>query len=253
MITRGERSVLVVQSHRGNVRETGWLSVSLDSVVQWAAQRDADYQFVEYAAFSLLPDWYAMKFAGRGPLLSDLARLKLVEQAFHAGYESVIWADADLLVFNPNSLELPSPRDSLFGVETWVDQAGSSRIRTWRNIHNAFMGFNRNSVVLPYLIYTIESIASRIDPDSVAPQTFGPKLLTALNSISGFETTDRVGAFSAPVLANLVNGGGPFIDRLVQTQPATPAAANLCASLALTNSVMDTICEMLISRHADFF
>lgn len=228
----------------------GWIKRCVGSVEQWTQANNASYQFVGDEAFDFLPEDYASKFAGRGPLLSDLARLKLIQQAFAAGYNTAVWADADLLIFDPDSLTMPAPDDSVFGIETWVDQAGSNRIRTWRNIHNAFMGFSRTSVVLPYLIHSIESIATRIDPASVAPQTFGPKLLTALNSITGFETTDRVGAFSAPVLANIANGGGPFLERLVQSQPARPAAANLCASLALDETVMAQVCETLTKKRA---
>jgi hypothetical protein len=250
LIIQPGHGTLVVQSHRANALATAWLKTCVDSVQQWADANNASYQFVDDAAFDLLPQHYATKFAGHGAQLSDLARLKLISQAFAAGYEYAVWADADLLIFDPTSLSLPAPDDSIFGVETWVDQAGSNRIRTWRNIHNAFMGFKRNSVVLPYLIYTIESLAARIDPESVAPQTFGPKLLTALNSITGFDTTDLVGAFSEPVLANIASGGGPFLERLVQSQPAVPAAANLCASLSVDPGIMIQVCDALIKKRA---
>lgn len=232
------------------MRGLGWIQSCIASVEQWSRANGADYQFVGDEVFTLLSDNFANKFAGCGPQLSDLARLKLVQQAFAAGYDYAVWADADLLIFDPVRLPMPTPDDSVFGVETWVDQAGSNRIRTWRNVHNAFMGFARDSVVLPYLIYSIESIASRIDPNSLAPQTFGPKLLTALNSITGFETTHQVGAFSEPVLANIADGSGAFLERLIQSQPESPAAANLCASLNVDEVVMSRVCEALKKKRA---
>ena len=180
-------------------------------------------------------------------MLSDLARLLALQQALDQGWAQVIWADADLLIYSPDELLPARPQDCAFGRETWVDDDRNGRLRAWRSVHNAFMQFSVGSVVLPYLIMSIQSMASRIDPHAAAPQVFGPKLLTALHSISQFNLIEQVTAFSPVVLTDIARGQGRYLRYLHQVQPQVPRAANLCASLASDDDLMMTVIERLLN------
>lgn len=238
----------------------------MESVRSWAQSQGFDYRFIDDTIFKPLPADFKKRFAGRGPVLSDLARLLAIQQLHASDYQYVIWVDADLLVFEPEALlvygssvklagaetssEVHARQtkivDCAFGLETWIDLDTRKRLRAWRNVHNAFMVFERHSVVLPYLIHTITSISRRIDPLAVAPQTFGPKLLGALHNITGFNLLTAVGAFSPPVIKDIVTGHGPYLDKLLTSQPSVPAAANLCASLATNPVMMQAACNRLL-------
>ena len=185
-----------------------------------------------------------------------------MRQALRNDYEIVVWDDADLLIFDPHRLGDPrqlaahdrsrrepvgaTNPDCAFGLETWVDLDQRRRLKAWRNVHNALMTFQRNSVVLPYLIFSIESMARRMDATSMAPQTFGPKLLSALHNISNFRLIECVGALSPPVCADIAGGNGRYLQKLLDTQPARLAAANLCASLATDPEMMQSVCKRLL-------
>jgi hypothetical protein len=243
---RSTDGTLVLQSHRHRTVNR-WIPLCLDSVRAWSNQQGYAYCFVDDAIFTILPPDYHQQFVDRGPVLSDLARLLAIEQALADGWSSVIWVDADLLIYAPDELHPARPSDCAFGREIWIDDNQHGRPHAWRNVHNAFMQFSAGSVVLPYLLMTIQSIASRIETDSVAPQIFGPKLLSALHSITGFDLVDQVTAFSPAVMADIARGQGPYLHHLHATQPAMPAAANLCASVAPDEGTVLAVIERLLS------
>ena len=217
----------------------------MQSVKTWADMHGYDYEFSGDESFEVLPHWFQKKFEGMGPQLSDLARLLMAKDKLQSGYERVVWADADVLVISPESLVLPPCKDSLFGYEHWVDVDSKGKLKHWNHLHNAFMVFKKRSVVLPYLIYSIESIAERIDINEFAPQTFGPKLLGALHSISKFDVQDDVGALSPLVCRDLMNGGGQALDLFRKLQKRSPSALNLCLSLVENHDEMLDLCTLL--------
>ncbi|MCZ6710486.1 MAG: hypothetical protein O7B25_08995, partial [Gammaproteobacteria bacterium] len=93
-------------------------------------------------------------------------------------------------------------------------------------------------VVLPFLIHATLRIIHQVDPAHLAPQLVGPKLLSALHNIVGFDLIDRVGAFSPLVIDALEHqqehehdrDQQRVLDTLLRETP-TLAGANLCGSL----------------------
>ena len=235
---------LVIQSHKKDTQHT-WLRLTLESVRAWSSLRGHDYRFFGDEIFEPLPSWFREKFVGMGAQCSDLARLLMIQKQLANGYERVVWADADLLVFRPKDLSVPLVNDSVFGYETWVDKDSKGKLRHWGHLHNAFMVFAKGSVVLPYLIYSIQSIARRIDKNKFSPQTFGPKLLGALHSISQFEVQPDVGALSPLVAKDVLDGGGEALNLFQRVQSQAPTALNLCLSLAQDPKDMALLCSML--------
>ena len=221
-------TTVVVQSCSA-AQQAGWIGTCLDSARQWCDRQGYDYRFFGDEIFRLVPGWYRDKIGNRKPVATDYARLILMQKALEQGYEQVIWLDADVLVFD-QSLELEFEGSCAFGQEVWV-QAVDETFAARRNVHNAVCVFRKGCPVLPFLVYTVESIIRRIDPQHIAPQIAGPKLLTALHSICGFALLPQVGALSPDVVADMCEGGGPALNLLRRKSVIKPKAVNLCASL----------------------
>ena len=161
----------------------------------------------------------------RSVVAADLARLYWLAQVLEEGYQRVIWCDADVLVFRPFS---PPAADHGFGREVWV-QAQRGRLRSYRKIHNAWLMFNAGSAVLPFYLDRAEALLRRAALP-VVPQLVGPKLLTALHNLVGFEVEERAGMLSPLALRDLLAGGGEALRRTVAGHAGPLCALNLCAS-----------------------
>jgi len=245
----GERT-LVIQSHNERAAAEGWLARCLGSVRAWSEENGFDYAFHGDSALALAPDWYRAKAARKWPVVMDLARLLLLREGLEVqGYERVVWLDADCLIFAPERLSVDITGSHAFGREVWVERARQGgHLKVHRSVHNAAMVFRRGDPVLPFLMHCTESIIQRIDPARIAPQIVGPKLLSGLHAMAGFELLAAVGAFSPPVLADIAAGGGAALERLQQDSDPPPAAANLCLSLAgsVGHATVAAACQRLL-------
>lgn len=227
------RRILVLQSASPDVAP--WQQYCMASVQNWADARGYTYRLLGDELFEQVPDWYLAKVRGRMPIAADLGRLQWAEQLLQDGFDWVLWFDADVLIFAPGALSLNLSRGCIFGQEHWVQPKapGSRQWRVRRNIHNAFAGFPSNCVVLPFLIDLMLRMMKRADPDHIAPQMMGPKLLSSLHTLADFEHLPEIGALSPDVLRD-VAGDQPLLgalDALCARQPKPLVAANLCASL----------------------
>ena len=243
--SRTTGSTLVIQSYR---REAvpAWIDICLDSVRRWTHDRHYDYRFVDDRIFSLVPAWYRAKVGDRLPILTDYARLLLIQGALDAGYDQAIWLDADLLVIDPD-LCLQFDGSCAFGRELWVQPDRRGGMQARRNVHNAVCAFRQGCPVLPFLCYSVESLIRRVDPAHIAPQMVGPKLLTALHNICGFSLLDNVGALSPELLQDIAVGEGPALTLFRERQQQPLQAANLCASL-IRADVAETACARLLEN-----
>ena len=201
----------------------------LESVQHWAKTRGYAYQLVGDEIFQLVPDWYLEKVADKLPVATDYGRLVLMQLALARGIETVLWFDADVLIFD-STLTIQFDGTCAFGQEVWV-QAHEDTFAVRKNVHNAFCAFRQACPVLPFLLYTVESLIRRVDPGHIAPQMAGPKLLTSLHSLCGFPLVPEVGALSPDVIKDICAGKGPALDLLRRKSLVKPKAANLCASL----------------------
>jgi hypothetical protein len=242
---------LVIQSY-DETSVKPWLLQCRASVQAWAQACRFDYRFIGDEALLLTPQWYRDKLGDRLPIVADLARLLLIKQALDSGYEQACWLDADVFVFAPDRLHLHYQQTCAFGREYWVSADSRGRLSVRRNVHNAVCVFKVGCPVLPFLIHATEQIIRRVDPDNIAPQMVGPKLLGALHSLAGFDLIESVGAFSPAIVGELqtVHPGqptpGPAVERLLDATPIRLAGANLCASLNGDRD-LDALCEQLRS------
>ncbi len=236
---------LVIQSHGDSVAD--WIGSCTASVRRWAELQGYGYRFLGDELFDGLPDAYVRKVAARKPILADLGRLLRMQEALDEGFEAVVWADADLLIWAPERLGPVVVEDALFGRECWVQPDRRGRLKVHRSLHNAFCGFARGSVVLPFLTRATSNIIASAAAERISPQMVGPKLVTALHSIAGFEVTDAVGALSPSVIEDLLGGGGLALDRLRSECGNVLAGANLCASLVGEKPLAE-LCQTLLLR-----
>ena len=220
-LTGGEvaAQTLVLQSYRTDP-VPDWIQQCLESVQSWSREHNHTWRFIDDDLFDLVPGWYMDK-TGKGPIAADYARLVLLKNALSSEeVDQVIWLDADIFVLD-NAMQISSGKSCAFGQEVWVqEEQGVMKAR--KNIHNAVCLFKQQCVVLPFLIETVASIIKRADPDRIAPQMVGPKLLSAL---------PQVGAISQEVAADIQSGQGPALNLLLEKTSVPLQAVNLCASL----------------------
>jgi len=243
---------VVCQSYR-TTSVPPWIERCLVSVRDWAALRGFDYRFADDALLELVPDWYREKAGNTLPVVTDLARLRLIQALLAEGYERAIWLDSDILVFDPNDFEIGVTAQCAFGREVWVQSGGGAGLRTYRNVHNAISVFVTGNSFLDFYADACESIVGRHRP-GMAPQIVGTKLLTALHNLIGFALIDDVGMFSPLVMRDIAAGGGVALDRLCGETPGRIRAANLCASLvghtvdgvAVTANLLERSCDRLL-------
>ncbi|MDP6377755.1 MAG: hypothetical protein QF515_13680 [Pseudomonadales bacterium] len=221
---------IIVQSHRPEVLR-GWVGRCVRSVRAYARESGCGYLWLGDELFAKVPDWYRDKAGFALPVMADLARLRVIREILDCGEADVAcWFDADVLLFAPERVSLEISSSCAFGYELWTERQGQG-VRVRRSYHNAVCVFRAGCPVLPFLIHATESIIQRIDAQRIAPQLVGPKLLSALGNIVGFERLETIGALSPDVIRDLAAGGGLALARLRSETPGL-AGANLCHSLA---------------------
>ena len=234
----------------------------MDSVRTWAASQGYGYRFLGDELFEQVPDWYIEKVRGRMPIAADLGRLQWIQRLLSEGYSWVLWFDADMLVFAPNQLAIALGESCIFGQEHWVQartnkksngrSKGTPGWTVRKNIHNAFAAFPQDCPVLPFLVDLVLRMMKRVDPDYIAPQMMGPKLLSSLHSLAAFDYAAEVGALSPDVLRAIATGTDRgAMKALCDAQPKPLVAANLCASLVSERHVVDGSAQESGQVHID--
>ena len=239
------KRTLVFQSHHSLTHD--WLIRCTESVRAWCTLQGFDYRWLGDELFEVNPPWFNQKVKGRGPILSDLARLKY-SQIFLKDYDRVIWLDADVFLFNISQFNLVD-LSYLMGRECWVQPHKKGLKFGWtiyRNLCNAFLMFERDNPLLSYYIHACEQTIKQVDPNWIAPQMIGPKFLTALNTVSSLHYTDQIGSASphlirdlAQCMSNTSKYTTPALDALVDffaNHQEQCCGLNLCASLVHTQA-----------------
>jgi hypothetical protein len=222
-------STLVIQSHRSPL-PFSWLKDCLESVQQWAALNDYDYVFLGDELFDLVPDDLIYKTRHQKVIATDLARLFHLQTNLKNGYSTVIWCDADFLIFNPGQFTIPDETYAL-GREVWIQQDKHQQLKCHRKVHNAFLMFRQGNVFLDFYTDSAQRLLS-INEGSIPPQFIGPKLLSALHNIVQCPVLESAGMLSPLVLQDIARGGGDALQLMLNNSTSPVMAANICASLA---------------------
>lgn len=215
--------------------------------MSWCRQQAYDYRFKGDELFETLPDWYWHKVGQRRPIAADLARLLWVRDELARGqFEVVVWVDIDVFVIEPAHLQVAPRSSCIFGYEHWLQPKPDGRgFQVRKNVHNAFCAFTPDCPILAFLIEAILRMVRRVDADFLAPQFAGPKLLTSLHNIVGFELEPGVGAISPTLREALLQNDTRLIN---QGMPERLLAANLCASLDSPAQEMLQLLDNLAGR-----
>lgn len=218
---------VVLQSYRTH-DVPAWISRCMDSVEDWARTCGHDYARLDDAFFGLAPDWVKRTCAHNVYAVTDVCRLRWMEQKLEEGFQRVIWADADLLVFAPERVGL----DHLEGY-------GFSHVQLRRrgpaggwvardSAMNALMFFDRGNPVLPFYLYACLERLRHADAGAVARCALGPDLIRALVPVLPLHLIHGVGSFNHETVEEVAYGGRVWLP-FFRANCRTPiGAANLC-------------------------
>lgn len=234
---------LVIQSHRSPLPYP-WIEQCLASVRNWCALNKYDYHFMGDAIFKCLPDEIVQKINRQKVIAADLARLLVLKDALNDGFDTVIWLDADFLIFNPPEFVIPEIPCAL-GREIWVQKDKHGKMKVYKKVHNAFLMFCRQNSFLAFYTETAKRLLL-LNQGTMPPQFIGPKLLTAIHNVAMLPVMETAGMLSPMVIKDLLYGKGPAFDLFVQHSPQAIAGANLCVSSCEKNEVTDREMEQVI-------
>ncbi len=261
---------LVIQSHREPLPHD-WLRPCITSVKNWAKQEGYDYHFIGDEIFDTLPAWVLEKTQSQKVIATDLARLKCLQHFLLAGYQRVIWLDADFLIFAPESFQLPEhdalPEGYALGREVWVQPKTTEKesannkalkFKAYKKVHNAFLLFDaqfgqRNSFLDFYTNHAerlLKQIGGVLNDGQVPmpPQFIGPKLLTALHNVVQCPVQENAGMLSPWVINDILAGSGPALTLFRSKSPQPLAGANLCSSLSNSDDLPDRALEKVMAQ-----
>jgi hypothetical protein len=218
---------IVLQSFR-TFDVPGWISRCMQTVRAWADGNGWDYAFKDDQFFALAPDGVRERCGTNLYAVTDVCRLIWIKRALAGGYDRVIWADADLLVFAPQILTIDSPTGAAFADEVFlrVEPNGGTSVVT--GLNNALMVFEPEQDVLDsYLEACLQRLRS-LPPGPVPRTALGPVLLDELDKRAPLDRIFGVGLFTLALMRDIAAGGAALIEQYRRVSPAPVAAANLC-------------------------
>lgn len=239
---------LVIQSHKSPLPYP-WIEHCLSSVRHWCEMNLYDYRFMGDELFASVPAELLQKTENQRVVATDLARLLVLRDALNSGYETVIWLDADFLIFNASGFVLPSEAYAV-GRENWVQHDKHGKLKLYKKVHNAFLLFRKANSFLDFYIDTAERLLSRID-GAMPPQFIGPKLLTALHNVAILPVMESAGMLSPMVIKDMLKGKGPALELFNKHSIEIICGANICISSCDREEISEEDIEQLIKALLD--
>jgi len=233
-----------MQSHQSPLPYP-WIESCLDSVRQWCMLSEYEYRFIGDELFDSLTGVLSEIALSQRVVASDLARLLILQKALDEGFETVIWLDADFLIFNPSEFDIPEQPYAV-GREVWVQNDKHGRLKAFKKVHNAFLMFRRRNSFLSFYIETAERLLL-LNQGAISPQFIGPKLLTAIHNVAILPVMETAAMFSPMVINGFLQGQGMALDLFKKNSIESPAGANLCISSCDRNEVSESEMQQLIN------
>lgn len=205
-----------------------WITACMRSVERWCSSGGWSYEKIDDAFFNYAPAW-AREHCGKNIYaITDICRLEWLREKLNGEFERVIWADADILIFNPDLFQIPPGQMCGFAHELFVRVERNGALNPTEAINNAVMVFGRDQSVLnDYLSLCFERL--RQFPSGKVPRTaLGPELIAELNRKHALPLIYGVGLFTLAVMGDVARGGGPVARKCVKHSPRPLGAANLC-------------------------
>jgi hypothetical protein len=227
MVQTPVMDTLVLQSYRTH-DVPFWMDACMASVRAWTRQSGWDYQFMDDAFFSLAPDWVRKRCAGNPYAVTDVCRLTWLRQKLASGHARVIWADADMLVFDPQNLVIPAGIGHGFARELFLQINTDGTTTPVHGINNALMVFERGDTLLETYLDACLVHLRTLPPGPVPRTALGPAMLAAMSRGRALNAIEGIGLFSLAVMQDIALGGGPLVAEYLRLSSVPPAAANLC-------------------------
>jgi len=221
---------LILQSYRTK-QVSPWIISCLASVKTWAAERQYAYEFMDDSLFDPVPDWYRKRCSKQLLPVTDLARLLQIQRRFDAGWERVVWIDADVLVFNPKGFSIDIDASCALTRELWTGRNAQGKLYCSEGINNSTIVMRRGNAMLPFLIYASETLVRNTPIEKIDHVTVGTRFLSRLALAMPIARLNNVGMFSPALIKEVAAGGSEFTRLFAQHSQTPIAAANLCASL----------------------
>ncbi|MEM7280309.1 MAG: hypothetical protein AAF438_01575 [Pseudomonadota bacterium] len=234
--------LLVIQSHQPQVPH--WIRACTETVEDWCRQAGVDRYFLDDEFFDVVPEDIIEKTLGQPIVATDIARLIWIKRRLKS-YATVVWLDADFLVFKPDEFRLPET-DFAVGREVWI-QKDKERLRNVTQVHNAFLMFRQGNAFLEFYLDTALRLVRR-NTGSFVPQFAGPKLLTALHNVAQLPVMECAGMLSPLVAEDIVAGNGSALRIFLGKSNEVPTGLNLCSSLAASNEFMQRVVDLLLAN-----
>ena len=197
-------NTLVLQSHRQPL-PAKWIQICLDSVKNWAELNNFNYKLIGDDLFDYISDSILRKTKSQRVIATDLARLKAIKNYLAEDYDTVVWCDADFIIFDPSEFKLPD-ESYVVGREIWIQSAKDKpkTLTSYVKVHNAFMMYREGNSFLEFYADTAERLIIK-NKGSMSPQFIGPKLLTAIHNIAQCPVMETAGMLSPLVVKDIAH------------------------------------------------
>ena len=242
-------SGLVLQSHTHPL-PAKWIASCLKSVKAWADLNTFDYLFLGDELFDYIPNRLLEKTQSQRVIATDLARLRALQFYLKQGYDTVIWCDADFLIFTPSRFKLTLDKYAV-GREVWIQNniKNPQKLTAHIKVHNAFMMYRQGNAFLDFYADTAERLLT-LNQGPMPPQFIGPKLLTAIHNVAQCPVQESAGMLSPLVIKDIANHDGPALKLFQQKSPQPIYAANLCSSLHPNSKDLEQSIRLVLSKRS---
>lgn len=202
----------------------------MTSVRAWTEREGWEYVCLDDAFFSLAPGWVHQACQGNIYAVTDIARLVWARRKLDEGYDRVVWADADILVFDPEAFgqELARVRGHGLSRELFLRVAASGKVTALHGINNAVMVFEHDDSMLTDYLEACYARLCSLAHGPVPRTALGPALLRQIATTKPLRLIDGVGLFTPAIMRHVASGGSALTQQYLTQSAAFPVAANLC-------------------------
>lgn len=218
---------IVYQSYR-TTAVAPWITRALGTVRRWAQDRGFAYALVDDALFDTVPAWFRERVGGHKVIMSDLGRLHLGKRLLER-YDRAIWVDADVVVFDPDRLDLDVRAGYALCREGWLSRTAEGQLSWSSRVNNMVLVLGRDNPFVDFYIHACESIV-REARGPVGNLDIGTRFLTILSQAMPIPQLTSVTVLSPLLLAAIRAGDDALLEIYMKRLGAPVRAANLCHS-----------------------
>jgi hypothetical protein len=221
-------TIAVVQAYEAPATPR-WIECCVASVRNWAGAKGFQHHFLREGFFGLAPEWFRARCGAQIGPVTDVSRLYLMRRFFSMGYEAVVWVDADVLVFDPERLDVRSETGfvALKEITVGVDQGGVVHVSPV-TVNGALIASRRDHPLFEFYLYAVETAVRQFRGPEIPRTIAGPELLTRISQAVPIECLTTVGLFTPAILQDIASGSDRLPRIFAEQFGHRVAAANLC-------------------------